>query len=139
MAEVSENFERLAQAGEALNESIPAILAGERVQVPDVYSPDLVLTNFEPSPFPGTYHGYDGLHQWTRDLMDDFRDGRIETLQVEESGDLIATQLRFTGTGRKSGIETSLVWGCVFEFEGGRIVRADGYPSYEEALERLGG
>jgi ketosteroid isomerase-like protein len=137
MAEASENVQRLLEAGVEFNANVPAILAGERVQVPEVYSPDVVFTNFEPSPFPGTYQGYDGLHQWTRDLMGDFEDGQIQPLDFEEHGDRIAMKLEFRGTGHRSGIEAALVWGALFHFEEGRIVRADGYATYEEALERM--
>ena len=137
MAEVSDNVQRLLEAGARFNEAIPIILAGEQVPVPEIYSPDVVFTNFEPSPFPGTYHGYDGMHQWTRDLMSDFQDGQINVLDLEEDGNRIATKLEFKGTGRKSGIEAALIWGALFHFEEGTIVRADGYATYEEALEHL--
>lgn len=137
MAEVSDNVQRLLEVGLSFNAKIPAILAGEEVPLPDLYSPDVVLTNFEPSPFPGTYRGPEALNQWTRDLMTDFEGGRIKVLDFEEHDDRVATKLEFTGTGRKSGIEAALVWGALYYFEDGMVVRADGYATYEEALERL--
>jgi ketosteroid isomerase-like protein len=69
--------------------------------------------------------------------MSDFTDGRMEVLELVEAGDRVATKLRFTGTGQQSGIEVSLVWGAIFEFSEGRIVRVAGYPSYEESLGLL--
>jgi hypothetical protein len=71
--------------------------------------------------------------------MTDFDDGRVDLLEFSESGDEIATKLKFTGTGHRSGIETSLVWGALWRFRNGLIVEVNGYPSYEEALERLSG
>jgi ketosteroid isomerase-like protein len=135
----SENVRALAAANEFFNANIPRVLAGEEVEIPEFWSEDVELVNFEPSPFPGTYHGHEGLLQWTRDLFEEFRDGYIEAVELEESGDLIAVHLRLTATGRASGIEGSLDWGGLFEIRDGRCVRVIGLPTYEGALERLRG
>ena len=133
----SPNQEALLEAARYFNDNLDRMLAGENVPVPNFWSPEVELVNFEPSPFPGTYRGHDGLVQWTRDIFGDFTEGQVDVLEVVEEGDLMATRLKLSGKGRGSGIEGSLVWGALVEMQNGQCVRVSSDPTFEETLARL--
>ena len=127
----------MLEANELFNSAIPLMLAGENVPVPDFWSPEVEITNFEPSPFPGTYRGHEGLFKWAQDFLGDFDEGRVDVVDVEERGNLIAAKLQMTGRGHGSGIPVTLVWGALFEMRDGRCVRISADSDYERALQRL--
>lgn len=135
--EMSANEQALREANEYFNANLERALAGEDLPLPEIWSPEIEISNFEPSPFPGTYHGHEGLRQWTRDLFSDFTDGKVETLEVVEDGDLMAVHLQIVAKGRISGIPVSLEWGGLFEFRDGRCVKVTADAEWERTLERL--
>jgi ketosteroid isomerase-like protein len=133
----SENVRALREATEFFNSNLERALEGEDVPMPEVWSPDIVISNFEPSPFPGTYHGHEGLRQWTRDLFTDFTEGRVELLEMVEGDELIAVHMRIDAKGRTSGIPVTLEWGGLFEFQDGQCVKVTADAEWERTLERL--
>jgi ketosteroid isomerase-like protein len=128
----------LREASAYFNENLERFLAGEDVPIHPIWAEDVEIVNFEPSPFPGTYHGHDGLLQWTHDLFDELTDARIDMIEMREDGDLVAARLRLSGRGRASGAEGSFDWGALFEMRDGRLIRASSDPTYEQTLERFG-
>jgi ketosteroid isomerase-like protein len=135
MSGESPDQQALRGAIEYFNANLGAFFAGREIEIPAFWSPDIEVKNFEPSPFPGTYHGHEGLLQWTREIFEQFSEASLESLEMVEQDDLIATRLRITAKGISSGIEGSFDWGCVFEIRDGRCVRATSYPTYDEAVE----
>ena len=143
----SANERALREATEYFNSNLDRTLAGEDVSIPEFWSPDVELVNFEPSPFPGTYRGHDGLMKWARDIFGDFKEGRVDVLEVVEEGDLMATRLKLSAKGKGSGIEGSLEWGALVEMRvghgllrthvGGQCIRVSSDPTWEESLARL--
>jgi hypothetical protein len=55
----------LRAAVEHFNDTLAQLLADPEFPIPDFWAEDVELVNFEPSPFPGTYRGHDGLRRWT--------------------------------------------------------------------------
>jgi ketosteroid isomerase-like protein len=94
-------------------------------------------STFEPSPFPGTYRGHDGLRRWTQDLFSDLRNARLDVLEVIEDGDLMAVRMKLTAIGRASGIEGSFEWGSLVSVRDGDCVRAASDVTFERTLERF--
>ena len=133
----SANQEAVREALRDFNATLERVLAGEDVPVPDFWSPEVELVNFEPSPFPGTYRGHDGLRQWTRDIFGDFTDGKLEILEFVEDGDRLATRFKLSATGKGSGIEGSFEWGALVEMRDGVCTRISSDPTWDEALARL--
>lgn len=122
---------------EKFNGDLPGFLEGEKVPVDPFWAPDAVLINFEPSPFPGTYHGHEGVRKWTQDIFGEYSEGRVDVIEVEERGDLMAVHLKLTARGRVSGIEGSFEWGSLLTMRDGRCVHAASDAGYERTLERL--
>jgi hypothetical protein len=135
--EMSANERSLREAGEHFNATLDRVLAGEEVPVPDFWSPAVELVNFEPSPFPGTYYGHEGLTQWTRDIFGDFTDGRLEVLDVVEDCDRLAVKFKLTAIGKSSGIPGSFEWGALVEMRDGRCMRISSDPTWDDTLSRL--
>ena len=133
----SPNQQAVLEALRYFNATLEGVLAGEDVPIPEFWSPEVELVNFEPSPFPGTYRGHDGLRQWTRDIFGDFTDGKLEILEFVEDGDRLATKFKLSATGKGSGIEGSFEWGALVEMRDGRCMRISSDPTWEEALARL--
>jgi len=127
----------LRQALADFSDRIVAYLTNPEEPVHPFWAEDVVLINFEPSPFPGTYRGHEGVRQWTRDLFADFTDSRMEVLEVIEEGDRMAVRMSASGSGRSSGIPVSLEWGCLLTMRGGQCIQAASDISYERTLERL--
>ena len=111
----------LREASEHFNENLDQLVAGEDVPIHPIWAEEVEIVNFEPSPFPGTYHGHDGLVQWAHDLFDELTDARIDMIEIREDGDLVAARLRLSGRGRASGAEGSFEWGALFEMRDGRL------------------
>ena len=135
--EMSDRERALRDATDVFNGWIEPILSGKRFEMLEIYSEDVELHNFEPSPFPGTYHGVDGLHQWTKDIFGLFEESRLDILETREHGDLMALKLQITGRGKGSGAPGELVWGGLATFRDDKVVRIDSEPTWEEALERM--
>jgi ketosteroid isomerase-like protein len=128
----------LRAAVEHFNDTLAQLLADPEFPIPDFWAEDVELVNFEPSPFPGTYRGHDGLRRWTEDLFGAFGDARLDVLDVVEEGNQLAVQMKLTARGRSSGIPGSLAWGCLVTMRDGQCVRAASDVSYERTLERFG-
>jgi len=43
-----------------------------------------------------------------------------------------------SGRGRQSGLVTEAIFGQLYTFRAGRVIRYVAYPSYDEALEAAG-
>jgi ketosteroid isomerase-like protein len=119
------------------NERIDAYLVDPNAPIDPFWADDVELVNFEPSPFPGTYHGHDGLRRWTKDLFGDLTDGRLDALEIVELGDRMAVRFKLTARGRSSGIPGSFEFGSLITMRDGKCVRAASDITFERTLERL--
>jgi hypothetical protein len=64
----------LREAFSDFNERLEDYLVDPDTPIPPFWADDIELINFEPSPFPGTYRGHDGMRQWASDIFSDFTD-----------------------------------------------------------------
>lgn len=127
----------LHEQNEFLNANLPRFFAGEDLPIHPLWAPDIEFINFEPSPFPGTYKGHDGLQKWTQDMFGDFSEARVDVLEAREEGDLMAARMKLTARGRASGIEGSFEWGTLMTMRDGQCIQAASDVSYERSLERF--
>jgi ketosteroid isomerase-like protein len=131
------NEQALREAFADFNERLEDYLVDSDAPLHPLWAEDVEFVNFEPSPFPGTYRGHDGVRRWTREIFGDFTEAKLEILDVVEEGDRIAAHLKLSARGRSSGIPGVLEWGCLFTMREGLFVRAASDISYERTMERL--
>ena len=113
----------------------------EREGVPDfeAFDPDVELINFDSFPVTRPYHGWDGMVAWLRDVSEPFDEVRFELVEVLAHDDeRIVTTCRVTADSRTGGPPLELDWGVVWTFRDGKVVRAQGLRTPDEALEAAG-
>ena len=96
-----------------------------------------------PPDFPvrGPFLGHDGVRRWRDQVFDIFDDARMEAekiVDVHGDGTTVLMLLRATGTARQSGIEVVYEWGSIVTIRDGKLLRAQGYLNWDEALEAAG-
>jgi ketosteroid isomerase-like protein len=113
----------------------------EREGVPDfeMFDPDVELINFESFPVTRPYHGRDGIVAWLVDVSEPLDELRLELLDVlPHDHEHVVTTCRAKGESRTGAPPFELVWGVVWTFRNGKIVRAQGLRTADEALEAAG-
>jgi ketosteroid isomerase-like protein len=84
----------------------------------------------------GTYHGYEGFMQWTRQWNDAWDEVDYELGETIEIGDsFVVVPAHITARGAGSGLEINSVFGWMYQFEDGRAVRFHTYATVDDALE----
>jgi ketosteroid isomerase-like protein len=84
------------------------------------------------------YRGHDGLRQWFAEVMESFEELRTELTEFRDLGDRVVAFGHIHARGRESGLELDAVTGWVVTVRNGKVLRAEGYLSYVEALEAAG-
>jgi ketosteroid isomerase-like protein len=83
--------------------------------------------------------GPDEVKRFWKGLDDTFDELRLEPLEILDSGDHVATRLRYYGRGKASGAEIEEeMYHQVATFRAGRIVRMEYFGEWSEALEAAG-
>jgi ketosteroid isomerase-like protein len=105
----------------------------------EVIDPELEIINFDSFPVTEPYDGWEGALQWLVDLSAPFDGFRFELIDVLGHDDeRVVTTLRARGDSRIEGPAFELVWGAVWTFRDGKIVRTEGFRTAEEALKAAG-
>jgi ketosteroid isomerase-like protein len=84
----------------------------------------------------GTYHGYDGFLQWSRqweEAWDEISYELLEVVEVRES--IVVVPVHTVGRGAGSGVEIDTVFGWMYEFRDGLVTRFHVYPTVDDALD----
>jgi ketosteroid isomerase-like protein len=84
------------------------------------------------------YRGHKGFRQWYTDVMETFTELRTELTEFRDFGDRVVAFGRIRALGRESGLQLDEETGWVFTIRRGRILRAEGFLSRDEALEAAG-
>jgi ketosteroid isomerase-like protein len=80
-----------------------------------------------------------GWSPWLVDVSEPFDEFRLELVDVLAHDDQhVVTTCRVKGHSRTGGPPFELVWGVVWTFQDGKIVRSQGLRTPEEALETAG-
>jgi len=105
----------------------------------EMFDPDVELINFDSFPVTRRYYGWDGIRDWLVEVSDPFEEVRFELVDVLAHDDEhVVTTCRVSGVSRAGGPPFELVWGVVWTFRDGKIVRSQGLRTPEEALEATG-
>jgi len=70
----------------------------------------------------GTFHGYEGLVQSAREVIEPFQDVRFVPQGIADDGDQVVAAVEFRGTGRESGVDVRQAATHVWTLRDGRIV-----------------
>jgi ketosteroid isomerase-like protein len=87
----------------------------------------------------GTFHGYEGFLEASRELIEDIEDikwdpgGRRLT-----NGDTVVIEVTAFATGRGSGARSKIQFADLWTLEGGRVRRWMSYETFEEARKAAG-
>jgi ketosteroid isomerase-like protein len=111
----------------------------EGVPAFELFDPDVELINFDSAPVTRPFHGWDGIVAWLSDVSEPFDEFRFELVEVLAHDDeRVVTTCRATGDSTTGGPSFELVWGVVWTFRNGKVVRVQGLRTPEEALETAG-
>ena len=84
------------------------------------------------------YRGHDGLRRWFAETQESFEDLRTELTEFRDLGDRVVGFGHIHARGRESGLELDSATGWVFELQGGKVVKAQGFLNPADALEAAG-
>jgi ketosteroid isomerase-like protein len=128
-----ENVEIARQANETLNQ-------GDLEGVLEFYAIDAEFRDLRSAPDqPVIVTGRDAMRRVWAEWSAAFDELRAEVDEWIEAGDAVIAHAHWWGTGRESGLAIDTRQYDLFEFDGGKIVRAVlGYESKKEALEAAG-
>ena len=83
--------------------------------------------------------GPEEIRRFWEGLDETFEDFQLEAREFVDAGDQVAVRLRYWGRGKGSGAEIdSEMYHQVSTFRDGRVVRAEYFTSWEQALEAAG-
>ena len=84
------------------------------------------------------YRGHDGFRRWYADVMQSFEELTTELTEFRDLGEVVVAFGRVRARGRESGVALDTATGWVFTVRNGKVVRAEGFLSHDEALEAAG-
>jgi ketosteroid isomerase-like protein len=84
------------------------------------------------------YKGHDGIRRWFAEVTDSFEDLRTELTEFRDLGDRVLAFGHMHARGRESGLELDSPTGWVFTVRRGKLAKAEGFLSREDALEAAG-
>ena len=85
-----------------------------------------------------TYYGHEGFGSWFVESFESFDELRTELSEFRDLGDRVVAFGRVRARGRESGVEIDSPTGWVFTVRRGKVARAEGFLSREQALEAAG-
>ena len=86
----------------------------------------------------GTFHGYDGLEQSVREVVEAFSEAHWVPERLVDAGDQVVATVRFRAIGKKSGLPITETIAQVWTLKGGRIIALHAYLNETEALKAVG-
>jgi ketosteroid isomerase-like protein len=87
----------------------------------------------------GTFSGREAVGAWFGNWFRTFaRDYRFDIEEAQDLGDAVLLVASHQGRGRTSGAEVHGQTGYLYRVRDGKIVRAELYPSREDALKAAG-
>jgi ketosteroid isomerase-like protein len=116
-----------------------AVSRGDLERAAEMVSPEFVIDDHTVPEDTTAERGLGAFRATLSRLGEAFDDYRVELLDVTDLGDgrLLAV-IRTSGTGKGSGIEIDGEVGQVVTVESGLMMRADVYPSPDEARRAAG-
>src|SRR5436305_7673452 len=84
------------------------------------------------------YRGHDGFRRWYAETQAIFEELRTELTEFRDLGDRVVGLGHIHARGRESGVELDSATGWVFTLRNGKILKAEGFLSPDEALKAAG-
>jgi ketosteroid isomerase-like protein len=104
----------------------------------ELLDPDIVIRTSGAFPdFAPEYRGLGGAKRFWGQMLEPWKEFRIEVEQMEEEGDIAAAGIRFVARGRDSGVDVELRFGSGIRVEDGLAVELVNRRSFEEVREAL--
>ncbi len=113
----------------------------EQDGIPDLetFDPDVEIINFDAFPLTRPYHGWDGIRAWLTEVSEPFEDFQFHVIEVLAHNDEhVVTECRVKGQSKTGGPPFELTWGVVWTFRDGKVTRAEGLRTPDEALKAAG-
>jgi len=131
-----------------LYEAINRLGAASLLELPDAARRDFFRRSFDPEleirqipglvDTAGTFRGYDGYLQATRELVEVLNGIRFELGKEYARGDSVVFDVLALATGRASGVPVEIRIAHLWELKEGLVRRWIVYPTLDEALEAAG-
>jgi ketosteroid isomerase-like protein len=108
----------------------PLALCDEEIEI--INPPDF--------PVRGLFRGHDGVRRWRDQVFEIADNARVEPekIVVHGDGETVLMLLRATGTASYTKLELDFEWAAIWTVRSGKLLRAQGYMSRDEALEAAG-
>ena len=84
------------------------------------------------------YRGHEGFRKWAVDSFESFEEVNNEWSEFRDVDNRVLVLGHVRARGRGSGMELESPMGWVFTVRRGRVVKAEGFLSHDEALEAVG-
>ena len=104
----------------------------------ELFDPWVVLVLRPEFPDAGAYLGPEGIREYMRRFLEDWKHAVIEGEEFIAAGDNVVVGVRQRGAGKASGIPTEMRYFQVWTFRGGAVIRIESVREREEALEAAG-
>lgn len=126
-----ENLELVRRAIEAYGrEGLDGVLG--------YYDPEIEWTSTGDYIERATYRGHDGLRRYLGTMEEEFKDLRIEPVELIDAGEQVISSVRFTGRGKASDAPVEMTLISVGSVRDGLIYRVRNYPDMPAAFEAAG-
>jgi ketosteroid isomerase-like protein len=137
VAIVRRNYEAI----NSIDRSSDAFVDPEKA-APDLWavlSPDFELHGRTDIPDQKTYRGREETKEFWRMLQEVWSELRWEPVEFTDLGATVVVEAKITAIGRSSSLPIEAEETDVFWFRDGKLVRLQGFPTKEEALEAARG
>jgi uncharacterized protein len=84
------------------------------------------------------YRGHNGVRKWLADSDEGFEELGFEATEFRDLGDQVLILGRIRARGRESGLELDSPSGWLSTLRTGKLVKSEGFLSWDEALEAAG-
>jgi ketosteroid isomerase-like protein len=128
-----ENVETLKRSNAAFNR-------GDREAALDAYHVEVELYDLQPAPdSPGRLVGRSAIDAYWAQWNEAFDELTADITECLDAGEYVVTSTHWRAKGKETGLQVDLHTTDVFEFAGGKIIRATlSYPNRDEALKAAG-
>ena len=128
-----ENVTALLNASKAAN---AASSDEERARFLAILDPEVEWIAREgPPDLQGEFRGIEEAREYYARWASAWEEWGWEIEDAQEQGDLVVTRTWLTGRGRESGLVLDMRIGQIWTFRGGKVIRYEALPSWEQALE----
>jgi uncharacterized protein len=104
----------------------------------DSIDPDIEVETRLGMDLDGTYRGHAGLGEMMRAFWGEFEDIRSWIEEAIPAGSHVVVAARFSGRGKRSGVEIDMPAWHVWSLRDGKVVRWQQVRTKQEALEAAG-